>query len=103
MRNDFQPVVGHAFSLRMDPVPNWDGRIDCQVIAAEPFKTLSYTWGTMGHESIVTFTLTPTETGTHLRMEQSGFRPDQEANYKGAMYGWRNFLANLDRVVAGLE
>jgi uncharacterized protein YndB with AHSA1/START domain len=54
-------------------------------------------------ESVVTFTLTPTDAGTHVRMEQSGFRPDQVANYKGAQYGWQKFIGNLERVVAALE
>jgi uncharacterized protein YndB with AHSA1/START domain len=54
----------------------------------------------MGLESIVTFTLTPTSTGTHLRMEQSGFRPDQTQAYNGAKYGWQNFFAKLEQVLA---
>ena len=87
----------------MDPVPNWNGVIDCEVVAVEPCKTLSYTWGTLGLGSVVTFTLTPTDAGTHLRVEQSGFRPDQEADYKGAQYGWQKFIGGLERVVAGLE
>ena len=102
MENDFQPAVGHAFTLRMKPMPGWNGIIECQVLAMEPCKTLSYTWGTLGLGTVVTFTLTPTETGTHLRVEQSGFGPDREANYKGAQYGWQNFIGNLERVVAGL-
>ncbi len=48
MKNDFAPVVGHQFSLRMDPQPNWNGVIDCQVLVVEPNKTLSYTWGRAG-------------------------------------------------------
>jgi uncharacterized protein YndB with AHSA1/START domain len=103
MENDFQPAVGHAFTLRMKPMPGWNGIIECQVLAMEPCKTLSYTWGTLGLGTVVTFTLTPTDTGTHLRVEQSGFGPDREANYKGAQYGWQNFIGNLERVVAGLE
>lgn len=103
MKNDFQPVVDHSFTLRADPVPNWNGVIACKVVAAEPCKTLSYTWGTLGTATVVTFTLTPTDTGTHLRMEHSGFRADQEANYKGANYGWQKFLGKLEGVVAGLE
>jgi uncharacterized protein YndB with AHSA1/START domain len=103
MKNDFQPVAGHSFTLRRDPMPNWNGVIDCQVLAVEPYRTLSYTWGTLGVGSIVTFTLTPTDTGTHVRVEQSGFGPDQEANYKGAKYGWQKFLGNLEQVVAKLE
>ena len=54
-------------------------------------------------ETVVTFSLTPTDAGTHVRMEQSGFRPDQETNYKGAKYGWKKFMGNLEQVVAGLE
>ena len=95
MQNDFKPVVGHSFNLRAD----W-GAVDCQVQAVEPNKTLSYTWGAFGLESIVTWTLTPTSTGTHLRVEQSGFRPDQEKAYQGARYGWRQFFANLEQVLA---
>ena len=98
MKNDFKPVVDHRFNLRAD----W-GSVDCQVLAVEPNKTLSYTWGSYDLKSVVTWTLTPTSTGTLLRMEQSGFGPDQEANYKGANYGWRKFIGNLERVVAGLQ
>jgi uncharacterized protein YndB with AHSA1/START domain len=103
MRNDFEPVVGHAFSLRMDPQPNWNGVIDCQVLLVEANKTLSYAWGALGLESVVTFTLTPTSTGTHLRMEQTGFRPDQPQNYQGAKYGWQQFIGKLEQVLAQAE
>ena len=101
MKNDFKPVVGHRFNLRAD----W-GAVDCQVLTVEPNKTLSYTWNVTrdddpgGLTSVVTWTLTPTATGTHLRMEQSGFRPDQPRYYQGAKYGWQQFLANLEQVLA---
>ena len=95
MKNDFTPVVGYRFSLRAD----W-GSVDCQVLAIEPNKTLSYTWAAYGLESVVTWTLTPTRTGTHLRMEQSGFRPDQRQAYHGAKGGWQHFFATLEQVLA---
>jgi uncharacterized protein YndB with AHSA1/START domain len=98
MKNDFKPVADHRFNLRAD----W-GAVDCQVLAVEPNKTLSYTWAAMGLESVVTWTLTPTGTGTRLRMEQSGFRPDQQKACQGAKYGWQKFFASLERVVAGLS
>ncbi len=98
MKNDFEPVVGHRFNLRAD----W-GAVDCQVTAVEPNKTLSYTWAAYGLESVVAWTLTPTSTGTHLRMEQSGFRPDQQQAYQGANYGWQKFIGGLERVVAGIN
>ena len=102
MDNDFQPVVGHKFNFRAPPMPKWDGIIDSEVVAVEPNKKLSYTWGSMGLESVVVWTLVPTKGGTLVRMEQSGFRPDQEANYQGANYGWQKFIGALERVVGGL-
>jgi uncharacterized protein YndB with AHSA1/START domain len=98
MKNDFEPVVDHRFNLRAD----W-GVVDCQVVAVEPNKMLSYTWAALGLESVVTWTLTPTNAGTHLRMEQTGFRPDQNQAYQGAKYGWPRFFANLEQVLAQLD
>src|SRR5437588_4944980 len=97
-KNDFKPVVGHRFNLRAD----W-GVVDCQVLAVEPNKTLSYTWSAHGLESVVSRTLTPTSTGTHLRMEQSGFRPDQQQYYRGAKGGWQRFFAALEQVLARVD
>ena len=98
MKNDFKPVVDYRFNLRGD----W-GAVDCKVLAIEPNKKLSYTWDAMGLESVVTWTLTPTSTGTHLRMEQSGFRPDQQQAYQGAKFGWQKFLANMEQVLTRIE
>jgi len=58
--------------------------------------------GAYGLESVVTWTLTPTNTGTQLRMEQSGFRPEQQQAYQGAKGGWQQFFAKLEQVVAKL-
>ena len=98
MKNDFKPVVGHGFNLRAD----W-GAVDCQVLAVEWNKTLSYTWAAYGLESVVTWTLTAAGTGTHLRMEQSGFRPDQKQAYQGAKGGWQRFFAALEQVLARID
>jgi uncharacterized protein YndB with AHSA1/START domain len=103
MKNDFQPVVGHAFNFRSTPVPGWNGIIDSQVLLIEPNSRLSYSWSTMGMNSVVTWTLTPTRAGTHVRMEQTGFRSEQDAAYKGATYCWTKFIGNMERVVAGLD
>jgi uncharacterized protein YndB with AHSA1/START domain len=98
MKGDFKPVVGHRFNFRAD----W-GAVDCQVQAVEPNKTLSYTWGDHNLKSVVTWTLTRTSTGTHLRMEQSGFREDQPRYYQGAKGGWPRFFANLEQVLARID
>jgi uncharacterized protein YndB with AHSA1/START domain len=102
MKNDFQPVPGRRFQLRMAPVAHWDGVIEGEVRAVQPVTQLSYTWAAGGLATVVTWTLTPTSRGTLVRMEQSGFGPGQDANYKGASYGWQKFLGALETVVAAL-
>ena len=102
MKNDFKPEVGHRFNLRGE----WGGVLDCEVLTLEPQKSLAYTWN-FAHEdaafdlrSVVTFTLTPTSSGTHLRVEQAGFSPTQKQAFGGAQAGWKQFLAKLDEVLA---
>ena len=104
MKNDFAPRVGHRFNLRGD----WGGVLDCEVLVVEPNRELSYTWN-FAHDdaaylqSVVTFTLTPTPTGTLLRMEQTGFRPDQRQAFGGAHAGWKQFFEKLEQVLARAE
>lgn len=102
MKNDFAPEPGHRFKLTGD----WGGVLDCEVLAVEPNRRLSYTWD-FAHEdpaydlkSVVTFTLEPTDAGTRLRMEQAGFRPEQKQAFGGAQAGWREFLGKLEQVLA---
>ena len=102
MKNDFRLAVGHQFKLTGD----WGGVLDCEVLAIEPNKELSYTWNfkhadaAFDLQSVVTFTLTPTRTGTLLRMEQAGFRPDQKQAFGGAKVGWQQFFGKLAEVLA---
>jgi uncharacterized protein YndB with AHSA1/START domain len=98
MKNDFVPALHHRFKLSAD----W-GAVDCEVLELEPNRSLSYTWAAMGLDSVVTWTLTPAGAGTHLKMEQTGFQPGQDAAYNGAKYGWNKFTAALDEVLAKLD
>lgn len=100
MKNDFAPTVGHRFNLSGD----WGGVLDCEVLTVEPNRTLAYTWD-FAHDdaaynlkSVVTFTLTATANGTHLRVEQAGFRPEQRQAFGGALSGWTQFLGRLEEV-----
>ncbi|MFT4255151.1 MAG: SRPBCC domain-containing protein [Caulobacter sp.] len=101
MKSDFAPVVGHRFNLRGE----WGGVLDCEVLEVDPPSSLSYIWNHAHPDpayaltSVVTFTLVPTATGTRLRMEQSGFRPDQKQAYGGAHAGWKQFLEKLEQVL----
>ncbi|WP_297104666.1 SRPBCC domain-containing protein [uncultured Devosia sp.] len=100
MNNDFKAEIGHKFKLRGE----WGGVLDCEVLAIEPERSLSYAWDhdnpdpLYALKSVVTYTLTPTATGTHLRVEQTGFRPEQKQAYGGAHAGWKAFLQKLEEV-----
>lgn len=91
------PVVGlelapgAAFTFKTQPYPGWDGTVNCKMLEIEAHKKLSYAWvvGDMEIDTVVTFTLTPTASGTHLSLVQSGFKPAQKQNFGGARYGWR--------------
>ena len=97
MNNDFAPTVGHRFKFTAD----W-GSVDCEVQEVEANRVLAYSWGAYGLGTVVTWTLTPTGKGTHLRVEQSGFSADkkQQAYYNGAKWGWPNFFDKLEHVLA---
>lgn len=102
--NDFAPVVGGKFQFHTEPRNNWNGTINCEVLVVEPQKRLMYNWVVgVGYEWVVEWTLTPAEGGTHVRMEQSGFRPDQLPNYNGARYGWKKFFDGLERVLGKVD
>ena len=94
MRSEFKPIVGHRFEFSAD----W-GKVECEVLAVEKNKTVSYTWGDHDLQTTVTWTLTPTATGTIVRMEQTGFRPDQPRYYHGAKAGWPRFFERLEGVL----
>ncbi|MBX9459603.1 MAG: SRPBCC domain-containing protein [Rhizobium sp.] len=98
MKSDFVAAIDHRFSFRAD----W-GHVDCQVLKLEPHRTLSYSWGDSRLESIVTWTLRPTATGTHLMLEQTGFRHDQPRYFQGATEGWPRFLGRLETLLDGMD
>lgn len=98
MKNDFAPEEGHRFSLDAD----W-GSVACVVKTIEPHRRLVCTWDTKDLRSVVTWTLEPTDAGTLLRVEQTGFRPEQKSYYRGATAGWSRFLSRLDQVLARIE
>lgn len=96
MPNDFVPTVGHRFQFRNEPTEWWDGIVDCEVLTVDPPKRLEYSWGggpANGKiDTVVSYTLTPTATGTRLRIVQSGFAPGHKFFYEGAIKGWNYML-----------
>jgi uncharacterized protein YndB with AHSA1/START domain len=87
----FELSPGAAFAFKTQPFPGWDGTVNCRVLEIDTHKKLSYAWvvGDMELDTVVTFTLTPTTSGTRLSLVQSGFKPSQKQNFGGARYGWK--------------
>jgi len=87
----FKLESGAAFTFKTQPYPGWDGTVSCRILDVEAHRKLSYAWvvGDMALDTVVTFTLTPTASGTRLSLVQSGFKPEQKQNFGGARYGWK--------------
>jgi uncharacterized protein YndB with AHSA1/START domain len=98
---DLKLEPGATFTLKTQPYPGWDGIVNCRILEIEAQKKISYTWVVgFGLDTVVTFTLTPTPSGTHLSLVQSGFKPDQKKNFGGARYGWKMMGGKLVDLLA---
>ena len=86
---DLKLEPGTAFTFKAQPQPGWDGIVNCRFLEIEAQRKLSWRWVVGDIDTVVTFTLTPTASGTRLSLVQSGFRPDQKQNLAGARYGWK--------------
>lgn len=100
------PVVGlrlepgTAFAFQAPPQPGWDGTVNCTLLDLEPLRSIRYAWVVGELDTIVTFTLVPTENGTRLSLVQSGFKPQQKQNFGGARYGWKMMGGRLVDLLA---
>ena len=108
MKNDFQPIVGLDFQFRTNPIPSldFDGIFYCKVLEIVPFKKLSYSWqsgpgdGKITLDSVVVWKLQPTDKGTELSLEHSGFAKKENLNiYNGLMHGWVEKLNNIAKLL----
>jgi uncharacterized protein YndB with AHSA1/START domain len=110
MPNDFVPAVGHRFNFRTSPMGDWDGIVHCEVLVCDPPKLLRYSWkgGADSNpaygsrlDTTVTWTLTPAEAGTHVRMVHDGFvLPGNKFAYDAMSPGWGKVLDSIARVTA---
>ena len=96
----FRLEPGAAFTFRAEPQPGWDGTVSCRFLEIEAMRTLSWAWVVGDIDTVVTFTLTPTASGTRLSLLQSGFREDQQRNVAGARYGWKMMGGKLAELLA---
>ena len=96
----FDLAPSAAFMFKTEPVGGWDGVVNCRFREIEPHTRLSYNWSAGDMDWVVTFTLTPTASGTQLTLVQSGFSPDQKKNLAGARYGWKMMGGKLIDLLA---
>lgn len=109
MQNDFEARAGATFTFRAQPMGDWNGIVHCEVTTFEPPRRLVYTWkgGSVQNsgygfalDSVVEWTLTPVPGGTRVRMEHSGFGPQNDFAYTAMSGGWPGGLERLERVAA---
>jgi uncharacterized protein YndB with AHSA1/START domain len=96
----FKLQRGASFTFNTDPIGGWDGIVHSRIADIEPQRKLTYDWAVGDMATVVTFTLTPTASGTRLSLVQSGFRPDQKKNLGGARYGWKMMGGKLVDLLA---
>ena len=99
---DLQLEPGAAFTFKTQAYPGWDGTVNCRIVEIEAQRKLSYTWSVPFLDTVVTFTLTPTASGTRLSVVQSGFKADQKREFGGARYGWKMMGEKLVDLLARL-
>lgn len=68
MPNDFEPRVGHRFTLRTHANPRlgFDGLIHCEVLECDAPWRLVYSWVAAGVDTRVSYRLEPDGAGTRL-------------------------------------
>jgi len=90
--------------------------VSFSVVEARPPRTFSFRWthpadevAAVGNSLLVTFDLTPSGSGTLLKMTETGFREMGwevavlEHQYQDHVTGWDHFLPRLVAYVATLE
>jgi uncharacterized protein YndB with AHSA1/START domain len=94
-----KPVPGGAFEVDINGVP-----VRGQYLEIDPPRRVLVSWGVAGHAGMppgateVEFTLTPTPTGTRLRVVHRGLSAGQEEIHDA---GWQHFLARLSIAAGG--
>lgn len=109
MKNNFQPIIGHEFQFKINPIPSldFDGIVYCKVLDIDPFKKLSYSWklgpgdGTLNIDSIVKWELQAKNNGTELLLDHGDFVIMENLGIFNSMNeGW---LKNIQKIAVRLN
>jgi uncharacterized protein YndB with AHSA1/START domain len=109
MPNDFKPVVGHEFTLRIDPVPV-PGALThaaCVVLEVEDGRRLSYSLRNLSVKNArqrdvvqtITFTLEAAGEGTRLTLVHEGLEGLGPWNRWMQKLGWTGVFKSLGKVI----
>lgn len=84
--------LGNSFTLKREPMGEWDGTIQCVVKELEPPYKIGFTWSGGGLEHYVSFQLKPDNGGAQLILIHSGWLVGTE-QIRDKMYdGWGYIL-----------
>lgn len=103
MKTDLLAQVGHVFQFQRPAMEHWDGIVNCEVLKVDEGRFISYTWRALGVDTVVSFTLDETVTGTRLKLEQSGFKTGQKQAFGGARGGWNHMAGHMLPLVLAEE
>lgn len=74
MPNDFEPRVGHRFTMTTDPAPLFDGTVHLEVLELDAPHRMRWSWRGGPIDTVVTFTVTPLGPGScRFDFLQEGF------------------------------
>jgi uncharacterized protein YndB with AHSA1/START domain len=94
MPNDFEPTVGHEFTLQTDPSPGFDGRVRAKVLELEPLRRMLWSWRGGPIDTTVEFRVQSlSDSQTRVDVTQRGFT-GARAVVVGAIlrFGWWKML-----------
>jgi uncharacterized protein YndB with AHSA1/START domain len=77
MKNDFEPRIGHQFTLHTEPGPGFDGIVRAEVLELDPPRRMRWRWRGGPVDTTLTFRLEPRSVfarqGTRLHLDHEGF------------------------------
>jgi uncharacterized protein YndB with AHSA1/START domain len=102
MKNTFVPELGASFTMQSSPRGDFDGTIQCQVIAYEKPNLLSFTWsGSPLKSLLVTIELQEQDGKTQFKLTHSGWSENVRPIRDLLDEGWVKEC--IPRLVAYLE